>query len=179
MLVVTRDNPGLPRHCRPRQVALLVHRSLVAFNAGDTREIARLVNPENGGWYSVTEQTRLGRRHFVTSDQQDLLRYVERRHAERDRMALSELAVGDLRRSPTAPDARIVDIELALRRTANDLRQLGIRTDRATGKGAVDCDTRQIVVWSIGMTRRVRREPSPGCPRPAERTPGAILVCAR
>jgi hypothetical protein len=64
-------------------------------------------------------------------------------------------------------------------RRADDLRGLGVRGTVAHGKGAVNCSTRQIVVWSMGMATG-RREPEfaiCGRPRPARRA--GTVACAR
>jgi hypothetical protein len=63
-------------------------------------------------------------------------------------------------------------------RRADDLRRLGITGTTAIGKGAVDCDTGQIVVWSMGMPAGHGHERFEV--RPPPRTPSrAIVACAR
>jgi hypothetical protein len=146
-VLVTRDDPALPPACRPRALALRIGDFFDAFNRGGP-SAARFVAPErapNGGWYSVSE----GRaRHFVAYDRAKLARYFARRHDHGERMRLLELAVGFAN--------GLGHIEFRVDRRADDLRRLGVVGTIAHGKGAVDCSTRQVVVWSMGMpTRRV------------------------
>jgi hypothetical protein len=46
------------------------------------------------------------------------------------------------------------------------------------GKGAVDCETGEIVVWSMGMTPGRGYPPSQICP-PSRKPTRAIVACAR
>jgi hypothetical protein len=168
-IVVTRDDPSLPPACRPRALALRIGDFLDAFNRGDP-SAARFVAPErapNGGWYSVTE----GRvRHFVAYDRAKLARYFARRHEHGERMRLLELAVGFAN--------GLGHIEFQVDRRADDLRRLGVVGTVAHGKGAVDCSTRQVVVWSMGMP--TRREPYfVVCRRPAAARDAPTVACAR
>jgi hypothetical protein len=170
-VVVTRDDSGLPPGSRPRPLARRIDSFLDTFNSGDP-SAARFVAPErapHGGWYSVTDA---GSRHFVATDRTTVARYFARRHAHGERLRLLELTVGF--------SSGIGHIEFRLDRRADDLRRHGITTTIAWGKGAVDCSTGQIVVWSLGM-HAGRRDPHAGfeiCPRPRRAT-AAILACAR
>jgi hypothetical protein len=96
-----------------------------------------------------------------------------RRHARGEWLRLLELTVGFAN--------GLGQIEFRVDRRADDLRRLGITGTIAHGKGAVDCATGKIVVWSMGMAAG-RRDPHAHfvlCPRP--RTPGraVAVVCAR
>jgi hypothetical protein len=163
-VVVTRDDRSLPPACRPRALALRLSDFLDAVSSGDPRA-ARFVS-STGGLYSVSE----GRvRHFVTYDRPELTAYFARRHAHGERMRLLELAVGFAN--------GLGQIEFRVDRRADDLRRLGVVGTVAHGKGAVNCSTREIVVWSMGMATR----PEPrfvicGRPRPAL---DGIVACAR
>jgi hypothetical protein len=164
-VLVTRDDPSLPPACRPRALALRIGDFLDAVSRGDPAAV-RFVAP-SGGWYSVTE----GRaRHFVAYDRAKLAAYFARRHAHGERMRLLELGVGFAN--------GLGQIEFRVDRRADDLRRLGVVGTLAHGKGAVDCSTRQVVVWSMGMaTRRVPDFVI--CPRPRAARDAAVVACAR
>jgi hypothetical protein len=161
-VLVTRDDPSLPAACRPRALALRIGDFLDAVSRGDP-EAARFVAP-SGGWYSASEG---GVRHFVAYDRAKLTPYFERRHEHGERMRLLELAVGFAN--------GLGHIEFRVERRADDLRRLGVVGTVAHGKGAVNCFTRQIVVWSMGMP--IRRVPDYVICRPPR--DAAVVACAR
>jgi hypothetical protein len=165
-VVVTRDDSSLPGACRPGRLAARIGDFLEAISRGDPAA-ARYVAP-SGGWYSVTE----GRaRHFVAYDRAKLARYFSRRHEHGERMRLREVAVGFAN--------GLGHIELQVERRADDLRALGVVGSLAHGKGAVNCSTRQVVVWSMGMPTRRHPPPAGVCPRPAAARDAAVVACAR
>lgn len=164
-VVVTRDDPGLPGGCRPRPLARRIAAFFHAFNRGDPSAVG-YVDPSDG-WYSVTDGRR---RHFVTYSRHGLPRYFARRHRHGERLRLLEVDVSHAR--GLGHIAYVVD------RRADDLRRLGITHTRAIGKGAVNCETGQIVVWSMGMPPGHGHERFAVCPPP--RVPSrAIVACAR
>jgi hypothetical protein len=164
-VLVTRDDPSLPPACRPRALALRIGDFLDAVSRGDSAA-ARYMAP-SGGWYSVTE----GRaRHFVAYDRAKLAPYFARRHEHGERMRLLELAVGFAN--------GLGHIEFRVERRADDLRELGVVGTVAHGKGAVNCSTRQIVVWSMGMP--IRQVPDfVICRRPPAARDDVVVACAR
>jgi hypothetical protein len=165
-VLVTRDDRSLPGVCRPGRLAARIGDFLDAVSRGDPAA-AHFVAP-SGGWYSVTE----GRaRHFVAYDRPKLSAYFARRHEHGERMRLLELAVGFAN--------GLGHIEFRVDRRADDLRRLGVVGTVAHGKGAVNCTTREVVVWSMGMPTDRRVPDFVICgPRRASRD-AAVVACAR
>jgi hypothetical protein len=165
-VVVTRDDPGLPAGCRPGAVARRIAAFFDAFNRGHPSAVG-FVAP-SGGWYSVTEERR---RHFVTYSRRGLTRYFARRHSSGERLRLEQVDVSYAN--------GLGHIAYRIERRADDLPRLGIAGMTAIGKGAVDCASGQIIVWSMGMV--------PGddpaatfdvCPPPPTRS-RAVVACTR
>jgi hypothetical protein len=145
-------------------VARLLGEFFDSFNRGDPAAADHVVFgvAPGGGWYSVTEgNPKEGGRHFVTSERRELVRYFAVRHRQHERLWLREVTVGY--------DNGLGQIEYTLTRRAADLRRLGVATSRAEGKGAIDCERRKIVVWSMGMPigHERNRHRARLCPRPA------------
>jgi len=164
-VVVTRDDPALPAGCRPRPLARRIVAFFDAFNRGDPAATG-FVAP-SGGWYSVTDGRR---RHFVTYSRRGLPAYFARRHRHGERLRLEQVDVSF--------GNGLGHIAYVIDRRADDLRRLAITGTTAIGKGAVNCETGQIVVWSMGMPRWIGHEHFEVCPPP--RTPSrAIVACAR
>jgi hypothetical protein len=164
-VVVTRSDPSLPGGCRPHEVALRIAAFFDAFNRGDPGAV-EFIAP-SGGWYSVSDGRR---RHFVAYSRRGLPAYFARRHRQGERMQLEEVDVSF--------GNGLGHIAYLIDRRAVDLRRLGITGTTAIGKGAVNCETGQIVVWSMGMPAGDGHEAFELCPPP--RTPsGAIVACAR
>jgi hypothetical protein len=137
-IVVTRDNTSLPAGCRPRPLARRIAAFFDAFNRGDPSAV-EFVDPSDG-WYSVSD----GRgRHFVTYSRRGLPEYFARRHRRGERLRLLEVDVSYAR--------GLGHIAYRVDRRADDLARLGITGTTAIGKGAVNCETGKIVVWSMGM----------------------------
>jgi hypothetical protein len=165
-IVVTRHNPALPAGCRPRPLARRIAAFFDAFNRGDPAA-ARFTDPSRG-WYSVTDGRP--RRHFVSSTREGLLPYFARRHRHGERLRLEQVDVSYGR--------GFGHIAYRIDRRADDLRRLGITSTTAHGKGAVDCETGEIVVWSMGMPPGDGHPPMVVCPPPRKPT-RAIVACAR
>jgi hypothetical protein len=164
-IVVTRDDPDLPAGCRPRALARRIAAFFDAFNRGDPSAVD-FVDPSEG-WYSVSD----GRgRHFVTYSKSGLPEYFARRHRHGERLRLLEVDVSYAR--------GLGHMAYLVERRADDLARLGIVGTTAVGKGALDCRTRKIVVWSMGMPAGERFARFAVCPRPRTRT-GATVACAR
>jgi hypothetical protein len=164
-VVVTRDHPGLPAGCRPRPLARRIAAFFDAFNRGDASAID-YVDPSEG-WYSVTDGRR---RHFVTYSRHGLPEYFARRHRRGERLRLLEVDVSYAR--------GLGHVAYLIERRADDLRHLGIMHTRAIGKGALNCETGQIVVWSMGMPAGDGHGPFQVCPPPSKPT-RAVVACAR
>ena len=167
-IVVTRDNTGLPAGCRPRPLAQRIAAFFDAFNRGDPSAVD-YADPSRG-WYSVTDGRP--RRHFVTSSREGLLGYFARRHRHGERLRLGEVDVSYDRGRGLGHIAHRID------RRADDLRRFGITGTTAHGKGAVDCKTGEIVVWSMGMAPGRGHPPFKICP-PPRKPSRAIVACAR
>ena len=196
-VIVTSDDASLPDGCRPRQLAELVVQFIDAFNAGDQEQLARLFFISEGpsppdfsvkgyypwSWYSVSEVGAGGRIEggFVTYDQGELLRYFAERHEQGERLELIKVS---------ATHAGVLDEEgnvgfvYVLIRDAEDLEPgLGGPDRVATGKGAVNCASRRIFVWSMEMkgweTRSAREAAAWLCTDPPGWRPGkAVVACA-
>jgi hypothetical protein len=164
-VVVTRHDPTLPAGCRPRPLARRIAAFFDAFNRGDPSAVA-YVDPSDG-WYSVTDGRR---RHFVTYSRHGLPTYFARRHRQGERLRLLEVDVSFAR--------GLGHVAYVIERRADDLRRLGIMHTRAIGKGTVSCETREIVVWSMGMPPGRGHPAFQVCPPPREPT-RAIVACAR
>lgn len=126
------------------------------------------VGPEQG-WYSVTEDNPGdGGRHFVTGDSDELREYFDRRIAQNERIYLLEIDVAYERARDVA------HVAYNLLRTADDLTGYA---EEAGGKGAIDCDSGRIKVWSMAQSPRPGfvGDLCPGNPRP----PTTALACAR
>lgn len=172
-VLVVGDDPSLPPGCRPRQVARLLQDFIIAFNRGERTAADFVVFgvAPGGGWYSMSEGApRNGGRHFVARDIESLRRYFAARHRRHERLQLREVIVGYAN--------ALGQIEYKLTRRADDLRRRGITTSGVEGKGAVDCERRRVVVWSMGM---VSRDTETGrlCPRPATAEKQAAVACSR
>jgi hypothetical protein len=165
-VVVTRDDPALPAGCRPRPLARRIAAVFDAFNRGDPSAVEHVA--PSGGWYSVSDGRR---RHFVTYSRSGLPEYFARRHRRRERLRLEQVDV-DFAHG-------LGHIAYRIERRADDLRRVGITGTTALGKGAVDCDTGRIVVWSMGMPAGRVHGAFELCPPPRTPRPGAIVACAR
>lgn len=174
-VIVTRDSTSLPDGCQPGQIARLVIGFFTAANRGQERA-ASFVDFESGlpaasPSYSVSENLARGqRRHFVAYDEVRLRRYLDRRHGQREHLALRELQVID-------HSAGLGHIAYRLRRRADDRRRYGRRLQ---GKGAVDCAGRKIILWAAGNAEEglPSSERPPLCPQPRRKTELPV-ACSR
>jgi hypothetical protein len=196
-IIVTSDEPSLPEGCHPRQVAQLVISFFDAFNHGDQALLSRIFFISEGpspsdfsqsgyypwSWYSVSEIGTEGRIRggFVTYDQRKLLRYFARRHKHHERLHLLRISVT---RTGLLDEENNLGIVYILTRNADDLDPgLGGPDNVASGKGAINCERRQIFVWSmdmkVGETRSARDAAGWLCVGPPGWRPGrAVVACA-
>ncbi len=196
-VIVTSDDASLPDGCRPRQIAEVVIGFIDAFNSGNQERLAQLFFISEGpsppdfsqkgyypwSWYWVSEVGAGGRIEdgFVTYDQGELLRYFAERHGQGERLELLKVS---------ATQAGLLDEEgnvgfvYVLTRYAEDLEpELGGPDRIATGKGAINCASRRIFVWSMEMraqeTRSAREAAGWLCSDPPGWRPGkAVVACA-
>lgn len=163
-IVVTRDAPA---PCRPRAAANAILRFLEAAGAGRAKAAADAFDFGVQGWYSVGsgDGAPAGASTTVT-DREALRRYLAARHRQGERYRLRVLRIS----------AR-GGIEFYLRRRAGDLS--GGLWVAVEGKGAIDCDTGSLTVWSMGSVAEHERV-GPLCPRASR--PGSasrVTACAR
>lgn len=164
---VTRDATAGPLHCRPEQVGRLVVDFFAAVNRGHLADIMRAFTKKNG-WYSVTEgNPRNGRRHFVAYRPAKLRSYFKARIRQHERMHLVEIDVGYER------PGNLGHVAYSLIRSADDLDGYA---EEAAGKGAIDCASGRIAVWSMGQIKKpIPGNLCPGTPDP----PAVAIACAR
>ena len=196
-VIVTSDDASLPDGCNSRQIAELAIEFVDAFNSGDVERLSRLFFVAEGpsppdfseagyypwSWYSVSEIGENGRIEdgFVTYDQGEMLRYFAERHRQGERLKLIKVSsthAGHLEEESN------VGIVYVLTRHAEDLAPgLGGPSRIAFGKGAINCERRQIFAWSIEMRAGDERTPREAagwlCIDPPGWRPGkAVVACA-
>jgi hypothetical protein len=197
-VLVTRHDPTLPPSCRPIAVAKLISSFFEALESPGEVAIDRYFAPiPKFRWYSVTEgrgrddtwkpiptydRSELflgpgGRgRHFVTYDRASLGKYLVDRQAQRERMELRTLQLR-WQLGPPHPEAAIVYV---LERAADDLEAIGVADGLAFGKGAIDCESGKIFVWSMGMEEPPASQAAEVrktlCPAPTSASTEALVV---
>jgi hypothetical protein len=196
-VIVTSDDASLPDGCHPRQIAELVIGFIDAFNSGDQDRLAQLFFISEGpsppdfshrgyypwSWYSVSEVAAGGRieEGFVTYDQRELLSYFAERHRQGERLELIKVSST---RAGFLGEEDNVGILYVLTRDAEDLEPgVGGQARIASGKGAINCGSQRIFVWSmemrVGDTRSTREAASWLCTDPPGWRPGtAVVACA-
>lgn len=196
-VIVTSDDASLPDGCDPRQIAALVIEFVDAFNRGDGERLSRLFFISEGpsppdfseagyypwSWYSVSEAGEGGRIEggFVTYDKGELLRYFARRHRQGERLNLIKISSTS---SGILEEEDNVGLAYVLTRHAADLAPgLGGPFRIAFGKGAINCESRQIFAWSMEMRVGDERTPREAavwlCEDPPGWRPGkAVVACA-
>jgi hypothetical protein len=196
-VIVTSDDSSLPDGCNTRQIAGLVIEFVDAFNRGDGERLSRLFFVAEGpsppdfseagyypwSWYSVSEIGEKGRivDGFVTYDQSEMLRYFAERHRQGERLKLIKVSSTH---AGLLEEESNVGIVYVLTRHAEDLDPgLGGPSRVAFGKGAINCERRQIFAWSIEMRAEDERTPREAagwlCKDPPGWRPGrAVVACA-
>jgi hypothetical protein len=160
-----------PATCTPGQVAGIASEFFAAVNRGDARGAVKIMDPQAGprnirprGWFSLneTDSRGPGRQHAFYR-RTALIRYFARRHRQHEHLRLLSVLVGTSKGR--------ADFEFRVRRSADDLRAIGIEKNRvAFGKGALFCARRKIFVWS--MVHPDERVSGPTCP-------GRAVACSR
>lgn len=156
-----------PVGCAPAEIADLLARLFAAHSRGDLTAVRAFFpqqdSPPSGPdgvnthfqWFSVTDfAPQQGRRHFSARSREELWAYLAARHAQRERLQLDELTINN-----HTPDG-VAAIGYLLTRESDDLPPHSL-----SGKGAVNCRDRTIIVWSMGTT-----------PVPPRVTPGAATL---
>jgi hypothetical protein len=196
-IIVTSDDASLPDGCSTRQIAELAIEFVDAFNSGDGERLSRLFFVAEGpsppdfseagyypwSWYSVSEIGENGRIEdgFVTYDQGEMLRYFAERHRQGERLELIKVSST---RAGLLEEESNVGIVYVLTRDAEDLAPgLGGPSRIAFGKGAINCERRQIFAWSLEMRAGDNRTPREAagwlCEDPPGWRPGkAVVACA-
>jgi hypothetical protein len=196
-VIVTSDDASLPDGCNTRQIAELAIEFVDAFNRGDEERLSRLFFVSEGpsppdfseagyfpwSWYSVSEIGEDGRieNGFVTYDKGELLRYFAERHRHGE---LLELIKVSSTQAGLLDEENNVGIVFVLTRDAEDLDPgLGGPSRIAFGKGAINCESRQLFVWSMEMREGDERTPREAagwlCTDPPGWRPGkAVVACA-
>lgn len=196
-VIVTSDDASLPDGCDTRQIAGLVIEFVDAFNRGDGERLSRLFFVSEGpsppdfsgagyypwSWYSVSEIGEGGRIQdgFVTYDQRDLLHYFAERHRQGESLRLIKVSSTH---AGLLEEENNVGIVYVLTRDAEDLApELGGPSRIASGKGAINCESRQIFAWSMEMRMGDERTPKQAagwlCKDPPGWRPGeAVVACA-
>jgi hypothetical protein len=196
-VIVTSDDASLPDGCRPRQIADLVIGFIDAFNSGDQGRLSQLFFISEGpsppdfsqggyypwSWYSVSEVGAEGKieEGFVTYDQGELLHYFAERHRQGERLELIKVSATQ---AGLLGEEDNVGIVYVLTRDAADLEPgVGGPARIASGKGAINCGSQRIFVWSmdmrVGDTRSAREAASWLCKDPPGWRPGtAVIACA-
>ena len=196
-VIVTSDDASLPDGCNMRQIAGLVIEFVDAFNRGDVERLSQLFFVSEGpsppdfskagyypwSWYSVTEVDEGGRieNGFVTYDKGELLRYFAERHRHGERLGLIKVSSTQ---AGLLEEENNVGIVYVLTRDADDLDpELGGPARIAFGKGAINCESRQLFVWSMEMRAGDERTPRQAagwlCTDPPGWRPGeAVVACA-
>lgn len=166
-LRVRAEGPPLPAGCDPREAAGIVTGFVAAFNRGDQGALARFFSSEAAGegaapklgqfgWHGVTGRPEGSDPGFVAFSREALLPLLAARHARHERLRLLQLEVAGSWHGG-------VDMVFDVERRADD-----VPTHVAGGKGALDCEGRTVMVWSLGdrevLTDFVSPPPTPTCP---------------
>jgi len=196
-VIVTSDDASLPDGCHPRQVAGLVIDFISAFNRGDQERLSRLFFISEGpsppdfseggyypwSWFSVNDVDAGGQieNGFVTYDQGEMLHYFAERHRHGESLGLIKVSSTQ---AGLLGEENNVGIVYVLTRDAEDLQPgLGGPDHVAFGKGAINCKSQRIFVWSMEMRageKRTAREAAGWlCTDPPGWRPGtAVVACA-
>ena len=166
---VTRDDQRGPAACSPEKVGELIVGFFGAINEGSVE--ASKFFARDMEWYSINEWSpKGGKRHFVSYEYEpdELESYFERRIKQHEQLHLLEIDVAYERAR------NLGHVAYAIERTADDLPS---SSPIVIGKGAIDCETGTIAVWSMSHDTRFQRAPAI-CPGEAD-PPMIAIACAR
>jgi hypothetical protein len=153
-------------------VGQLVVSFFASLNAGDATNIDKFFAPAGTfQWYSdaASSTSRLG---ADATDRTTLATYLRKRHSHHEHGKLIEL------QTTLRGRGDIADFVFALERTADDL---AAHKPYTYGKGAAECATGKIMVWSLGgqFPTRGATPVVNACPRPTASIVSDGIVCAR
>lgn len=132
--------------CAYDEAQAIVAGFLDAYNRGDRQGLSGYFGRQFK-WYSATNP---GEPHFVTYGVSEALDYFERRHTLDERLTLRAFHLSG--QDPTQATQRTeVNFWYELDRTFQG------RTFQAMGKGAMNCEAREIFVWSMGFPSSERQ----------------------
>lgn len=168
-VVIARDDTSFPDACRPRSVARLVLDFFGAFNRGDDGKLSRLLAPEPAfQWYSAPGPDGKVDATYRPSATRT---YLAQRHRHGERLQLVMIDVSYEKKR------HIGHVSYVITRQANDLEPKG-EPGLVVGKGAIDCGSGTVAVWSMGPVEpKIAAWP---CPLPHAWEVGkSIVACAR
>jgi hypothetical protein len=150
--VVDTDDPASPPSCRLLAVTRRLRAFSTALTAGRAARAAQsFASAARFSWYSVAANRRgelqiPPERQEVIRDRGQLRAYFQARGRQHESLRITALAA-----TFNAEHDR-TDFLFTARRRADDLRVFGIDTERAQGKGAIDCRTGKLMVLSLAMS---------------------------
>lgn len=134
----TSAPPNAAAVCGNDEARGIVESFLGAYNRGDQRAVAGFFG-RHFKWYSATSPEK----HFVAYRVADALEYLDRRYALGERLALHQFFLA----GPTGTAPRdSANFWFEVERTVEG------RIFRGIVKGAMDCEAREIFVWSMGSS---------------------------
>lgn len=166
---VTRDDPTLAPGCRPRAVAERLLAFIDALNKKDASRVATFFG-QGFRWFSITGSPGATQGHFTAYSRRDAVRYVTQRGDFN--LALRSVEVG----SPAGPERGDFGFELVWGKAINGQEERW----QVVGKGAINCATREIDVWSMAVRPHGQEEQTSLCPGVSEPArSGVVIACAR
>jgi hypothetical protein len=172
---VVDDDPSIPARCRPRAIAVSLWKLFDAVNASDVNDVGALVADESKfEWFSMSEgNPQKDGTHFTAYHVDDMKSFLAERTEENEHLELLALSVS------YEPRDDVANLQLAVRRTADDLEARGFENSIAHGKGVVECDEGGLVVMSLGLDKKVVPESAALlCGPLPDGADAATLVCA-
>ncbi len=193
---VVRDDGALPAGCGPREVGTRVVQFLDAITRGDVDALDRLIaGADRFQWFTSNAEGSRGTSSFTAfgetvtiegaggmDDRSRVLRYLEARHEQGERVRLLHLGVNRVPAGSWLPRevGTVVGLEFSVERVAPDLGPLGGGNRIATGKGGVACSDSTILVWAMGLdsAKRLPDRAIEVCGRrDTPNEPAGVVVC--
>jgi hypothetical protein len=125
-----------------------------------------VADPARFQWFSFNTSGSVSSRHFLaTGERTDLadatghdqrpalMRYFEARHRAGERITLLAVSVSRVRPRSwfSRIDEEVAGVEYTIRMDSGDFNTLGGANHLGTGKGALACSDRRVVVWTSGL----------------------------